>query len=164
MGRTYLQYVAFDKSQLHFTLGMARDGKTTVNVTYGPSHAEVALVSAPSITMWPRCTGDGNFGTMWGPTDPAKAKFTLDLTDAPIVGDKANESFVHFASVLGEIDDALLSFVTEHQLKLLGRKNLSRDEVKMLQIRTVRPKYSCKARSVREREGAEGGRQRAPPR
>ena len=141
MGRHYHHYSQFQPAQLNFTLGMSRDGKTTVNVTYGQAASEVAIVSAAAITMWPRCTGDGNFGTMWGPTDPAKAKYTLDLTDAPVVGDKTNEDYVKFAAVMGEIDDLLLDFVTANQLKVLGRKNLSRDEVKMLQIRTVRPKY-----------------------
>jgi len=39
------------------------------------------------------------------------------------------------------IDDKLLDYVFANQLKLLGRKNLSRDEVRMLQIRTVRQKF-----------------------
>ena len=39
------------------------------------------------------------------------------------------------------IDNALLDFVFTNQTKVLGRKNLSRDEVKMLQIRSVRQKY-----------------------
>ena len=35
----------------------------------------------------------------------------------------------------------LLDYVHNNQLKILGRKNLTREEVKMLQIRSVRPKY-----------------------
>ena len=39
------------------------------------------------------------------------------------------------------VDERLLDFVQQNQLKILGRKNLSREEVKMLQISTIRPKY-----------------------
>jgi hypothetical protein len=78
---------------------------------------------------------------MWGPTDPQKAKFTLDLTDAPLNGNPGTTDFQAFALVLEQIDDRLLDFVQGNQLKILGRKNLSREEVKMLQIRSVRPKY-----------------------
>eukprot|EP00961_Rhodomonas_salina_P085362 1146446-Rhodomonas_salina.1 len=42
---------------------------------------------------------------------------------------------------MSAIDDKLLDFVFQNQLKVLGRKNLSKEEVKMLQIRSVRPKY-----------------------
>ena len=84
---------------------------------------------------------DGNYGTMWGPQDPMKAKFTLDLSNAHI-NDVPNVEFEQFRErVLDPLDDRLLDFVTEHQQKIMGRRNLKRDEVKMLQIRTVRPKY-----------------------
>lgn len=129
-----------DVDAIAFQLGTDRNGKTTVSMTYSPAGSEVALVTCPAITMWPRCSGDGNFGTMWGPTDVMKAKYTLDLNDAPI-NDQPNLDFEEFRSKLEAIDDALLKFVTDNQLKILGRKNLSRDEVKMLQIRSIRPKY-----------------------
>ena len=77
---------------------------------------------------------------MWGPNDITKAKFSLDLTDQEINGE-SNPSYEDWAYVLEQIDDKLLDFVQHNQLKILGRKNLSRDEIKMLQIRTVRPKY-----------------------
>jgi hypothetical protein len=135
----FYAHMDFDAEQLHFALGQDRNGKTTVNVTYGPAHADVAMVSAPGVTLWPRCSGDGNFGTMWGPSDVTKAKYTLDLNDTDING-QTNVEFAVFMAKLDLIDDKLLDFVTEHQLKILGRKNLSREEVKMLQIRTVRTK------------------------
>lgn len=136
----FYKHMDFDAEQLHFALGQDRSGKTTVSVTYGPANGDVAMVSAPGVTLWPRCSGDGNFGTMWGPSDVTKAKYTLDLNDAAING-QANTEFAVFMAKLDLIDDKLLDFVTEHQLKILGRKNLSREEVKMLQIRTVRTKY-----------------------
>ena len=107
---------------------------------FGINGAEVAMVSPACVTNWPRVNGDGNFGTMWGPADIQKAKYTLDLTDAPVEGDE-NEPFSTFTGLLDAVDDRLLNFVQQNQLKILGRKNLSRDECKMLQIRSVRPKY-----------------------
>lgn len=132
------QNVKFDEIQ--FALGADRHGKPTIQMYIGPDAAEVALVSPACVTNWPRVTGDGNFGTMWGPTDISKAKYTLDLTDGPI-NEKPNDGFALFTNLMTAIDDRLLDFVQSNQLKILGRKNLSREECKMLQIRSVRPKY-----------------------
>jgi hypothetical protein len=136
----FMKHADLDATQIAFLLGADRNGKVTVTMTLQPAGGDVALVTAPAITMWPRCSGDGNFGTMWGPADVTKAKFTLDLGDQPI-NEQPNVEFETFKVKLEAIDDRLLDFVTENQLKILGRKNLSRDEVKMLQIRSVRPKY-----------------------
>tara|TARA_B100000579_G_scaffold429400_2_gene441081 strand:- start:769 stop:1581 length:813 start_codon:yes stop_codon:yes gene_type:complete len=138
--KNYIPYAQLDAASVKFMLGTDRIGKTTITMTYGPQNQEVALVSSPAVTMWPRCSGDGNYGTMWGPTDVSKAKYTLDLTDYAI-NDAPNEEFNAFRKKLEEVDDALLHFVTDNQLKVLGRRNLSTEEVKMLQIRSVRPKY-----------------------
>lgn len=129
-----------NSEQIVFALGTDRNGKTTVNMVYEPAASEVAMVSCPAVTMWPRVNGDGNFGTMWGPTDPTKAKYTLDLNDSHI-NDEPNADFAAFRAVMEAIDDKLLEFVTTNQLKILGRKNLSKEEIKILQIRSVRPKY-----------------------
>jgi len=136
----FYKHTDLDPAQISFSLGADRNGKTTVSMVYQPAGGEVAMVSAPGVTLWPRVNGDGNFGTMWGPSDITKAKFTLDLNDQPI-NDVKNEEFEAYMAKLELIDDRLLDFVTEHQLRVLGRKNLSREEVKMLQIRTVRTKY-----------------------
>ena len=126
--------------EIKFVLGNDRQNKTVITMMQGPTCMDVAIVTPACVTNWPRCTGDGNFGTMWGPTDVTKAKFSLDLTDQPINMEE-NTSFGEMAQKLETIDDKLLDFVHNNQLKVLGRKNLSRDEVKMLQIRSVRPKY-----------------------
>mgnify|MGYP003632945945 CR=1 FL=1 len=139
MPKHFMPYHEFDVSKVQFAIGSDRHGKPTIAVTYNEA-AEVALCSAPAITMWPRVNGDGNFGTMWGPTDPSKAKYTLDLTDNEINGD-SNTDFASFQHKMDGIDDQLLAFVTENQMRLLGRKNLSQEEVKMLQVRTIKPKY-----------------------
>ena len=136
----FIKHQDFDTAQIQFALGADRNGKVTINMTYQPMGGEVAMVSAAAITQWPRCSGDGNFGTMWGPQDITKAKFTLDLSDGAI-NEQPNTEFLSFMQKLEQIDDKLLDFVTENQLKILGRKNLSRDELKMLQIRTIRAKY-----------------------
>tara|TARA_Y100000385_G_scaffold22110_1_gene21575 strand:- start:334 stop:1161 length:828 start_codon:yes stop_codon:yes gene_type:complete len=140
MTKHFYPYSSIDVSNVSFALGTDRNGKTTVSMIYQPAGSEVALVTCPALSLWPRCSGDGNFGTMWGPTDITKAKYTLDLTDNAI-NDQPNTEFEEFRATLERIDDALLDFVTENQLKILGRKNLGRDEVKMLQIRSIRPKY-----------------------
>ena len=136
----FYKHMDLEPSQIEFTLGADRNGKTTVSMNYQPAGGQVAMVSAPAVTMWPRVSGDGNFGTMWGPQDVTKAKFTLDLNDAPI-NELPNEEFDEFKAKMEAIDDRLLEFVTEHQLKILGRKNLAKEEIKMLQIRSVRAKY-----------------------
>ena len=138
MSRTYMPWNTIDTNEIVFSLGTDRQGKPTVIMHY--QTADVAMVTPACVTNWPRVSGDGNFGTMWGPTDVMKAKFTLDLTDAPIT-DESNERWTEFAKVMETIDDKLLDFVQNNQLRILGRKNLSRDEVKMLQIRTIKPKY-----------------------
>ena len=140
MSKYFYPLNALDETNIQFALGTDRSGKPMVSMRIEPNGAEVAMVTCAAVTQWPRCTGDGNFGTMWGPTDPTKAKYTLDLTDAPI-NEQPNADYAIFKEKMESIDDALLDFVTENQLKILGRKNLSRDEVKMLQIRSIRPKY-----------------------
>lgn len=138
--RNYGQ-LASQVPELIFALGTDRQGKPTITMMTGASSpVDVAFLSPACVTNWPRCTGDGNFGTMWGPADIQKAKFSLDLTDAAINGEE-NPHFAPFAALLEQVDDKLLDFVHNNQLKVLGRKNLAREEVKMLQIRTVRPKY-----------------------
>jgi len=116
-----------------------RNGKILIQMHMGPTATEVSFVTPACVTQWPRCTGDGNFGTMFGPAEASKAKFTLDLTDAQMPGDQNN--FQKLADKLDRIDDKLLDFVFQNQLKALGRKNLSRAECQMLQIRTVRARY-----------------------
>ena len=138
--RTFIQWEQCDPAQITFTLGVDRSNKAVISMLYGPTLHEVAFVTPACVTNWPRVTGDGNFGTMWGPTDVLKAKFSLDLTDG-CINTEENRTFAAFSAFLEKIDDKLLDFVQSNQLRLLGRKNLSYEEVKMLQIRTVRPKY-----------------------
>jgi hypothetical protein len=139
MPRNYTPFTEMNASNIVFALAPERQGKPMIVMVYSDTAAEVALVTPACITNWLRCTGDGNFGTMWGPTDIMKTKFTLDLNDTPINGEE-NTLFAKFAKFVTAIDDKLLDFVFGNQLKILGRKNLSREEVKMLQIRSLRKK------------------------
>jgi len=138
--KKYINLRDMSPSEVTFTLGQDRQGKPSIHAHYGENAGEVAMVSPACVTNWPRISGDGNYGTMWGPTDISKAKFTLDLTDAAI-NEQPNPTFTDFDTILTTIDERLLDFVQANQLKILGRKNLTRDEIKMLQIRSVRPKY-----------------------
>lgn len=141
MARNYMHYQSLDAANVTFSLGQDRAGKPSISMQHieGGTVGTVAIVTPPCITNWPRCCGDGNYGTMWGPTDVMKAKFTLDLTDAKIDG--VNADFHALATVLEAIDEKLLDFVHSNQQRILNRRNLSRDEVKMLQIRSVKPKF-----------------------
>jgi len=138
--RNYSVWGSVEPQNVTFAMGTDRAGKVTLSLLVQPSNTELALVTPACVTNWPRVTGDGNFGTMFGPQDIQKAKFSLDLTDAHING-IANPNWENFSNLLEAIDDKLLDFVHNNQLKILGRKNLTREEVKMLQIRSVRPKY-----------------------
>lgn len=136
-GKTFVNWNNFDANHLQFSIGnQQQNGKHHVNMFLGPNASEVALVTPACVTMWPRVTGDGNFGTMWGPADVKQAKYTIDLTSAPITS--ANTNFEGFQKVMEAIDDRLLSFVHDNQWKVLKRNNLSRDEVRVLQIRSVK--------------------------
>lgn len=141
MVKNYIHYNKLKHDDIRFALGTDRSNKTTIAMMIGANCEDVALITPACVTNWPRVTGDGNYGTLWGPADPMKAKFSLDLTDAPILNDEQNKNFDEMAHLMDAIDDKLLDFVMQNQLRILGRKNLGREELKMLQIRTIRPKY-----------------------
>ena len=139
---TFQNWRDLKAENIHFSV-VERYGKTQIAVTLtGGVGKEVAIMTPACITHWPRVTGDGNFGTMWGPEDITKAKFQLDLTDAWI-NQKANPDWETFATLLSAIDGKLLDFISnpDNQCRLLGRRNLSREEVRMLQIPSVKAKY-----------------------
>lgn len=138
--RSFAPIEELKPEEIRFATGTDRQNRTTIQMMYGPSCVDVAFLTPAAVTNWPRVTGDGNFGTMWGPEDIKKAKFSLDLTDTPINGVE-NESFAMLKTKLEAIDDKLLDFVHQNQLSILGRKNLSREELRVLQIKSVRPKY-----------------------
>ena len=80
--RTYMTLKEFDADLIKLSLTTDRHGKPAISMYMGGNCADVAFVTPACVTQWPRCTGDGNFGTMWGPADISKAKFSLDLCEA----------------------------------------------------------------------------------
>ena len=136
----HLNWKKVKLEDLHFNVH-DKFGKLQITTTL-TGNGDVAVVTPACITQWPRVVGDGNFGTMWGPDDITKAKFQLDLTDA-FINNTANPDWEAFAALLTGIDNKLLDFVCnpDNQTRLLGRRNLSREEVKMLQIPSVKAKY-----------------------
>ena len=140
MAKHFMRYDTIDPEQVQFNLGSDKQGKVQVHVNYGETQQDLAMVTCAAVTFWPRVNGDGNFGTMFGPSDASKAKYTLDLNDAQI-REKPNTDFCAFHHILDEIDNKLLDFVHENQVRILGRKNLTKPELSMLQIRSVKPRY-----------------------
>lgn len=136
----YLDLQLFDPDLINVATVQGRNNKENLYISYGPLHKAICFVTPVCETRYPRVSGDGNLNTTFGPTDVKKAQFTLDLHDVDsemIAIDSANKAYPMFSDmlqVLAALDNALLKFVYKHQAKLLGRKNLSLDEVKMLQI------------------------------
>ena len=83
MSKHFVPFSQVDASTLVFSIGVDRNLKPTIAMKTQQGTG-LNVVTCPAVTMWPRCSGDGNFGTMWGPTDIQKAKYTLDLTDGTI--------------------------------------------------------------------------------
>jgi hypothetical protein len=133
--RTFQSIDKFKWDEVTLSMGQDYNGKSKIFMS------DVSIVTPTCVTLWPRCVGNGNFGTTWGPTDITKSKFQLDLTDNAIGEEEVNTDFELLAERLELVDDAVLKFVFANQQRVLGRKNLSMEELKMLQIRSVRPKH-----------------------
>jgi hypothetical protein len=132
----------FDKNQLH-VFAKIQGTRERICITYGPTMRSLAFVTPVAITNYPRLTGDGDYkpGSQYGPQDPKKARFGLDLNQweegtAPHEG--AFEAVDKYMRVIEAVDSALLDFMFGNQLKWLGRKNLSKEEVRMLQIPSIK--------------------------
>ena len=136
----FIELSEFDASQVHVTHRVLASGKTVINVSYGPMRKALSFVTPPGITFYPKINGDGNYreGAQFGPSTRDKAQYTLDLTCADIA-DHENLAMKHFQEhIIEAIDDAVLNYVHANQTQLLGRRNLNKEEVKMLQIRSSR--------------------------
>ena len=135
----FLDPTTFDASELRVS-SRNYNNRERINISYGPQYKSIGFVTPPTKTQYPRLSGSGNYreGSMYGPTSIDKASFQIDLMNVPIDNDKPNERFSHFLQVIDSIDDALLDYVYNNQRKILNRNNLTREEVRMLQIRSVR--------------------------
>jgi len=138
--RKYQHWNTFSADNITFNWGLTRNGQPKIVMHDSTNGNDVALLTPACVTNWPRCTGDGNYGTQWGPPDVTQAKYEIDLTDSDIDG-STNENYKIWSSKLAQLDEKLLDFVHANQFKVLGRKNLSREECKMLQNQSIKPKY-----------------------
>ncbi|KAL3901374.1 MAG: hypothetical protein SGPRY_012286 [Prymnesium sp.] len=141
--REYQSLDSIDADNIQVAITGERNGKPYISMTYQKDgcNIPIALVSPACQTHWPRCTGDGNFGTMYGPSEPAKTKFTLDLVDIDSqINEQENEGFAKLKQLLDTLDDKLLELVFNNQFGCINHRNLTKDECRMLQNRTVRPK------------------------
>lgn len=133
--RTFCSLKDLDTKAVSFSLGVDRGGRPTICVT-----GATAFVTCAGVTFWPRVS-ESNYGSAFGPDDVLKSKFQLDITNAPFWNGEENKDFQLLQQKLDELDDALLTFVHANQQRILGRRQLSRDEVKMLQVASVREKF-----------------------
>ncbi|KAG8471284.1 hypothetical protein KFE25_009705 [Diacronema lutheri] len=120
----------------------SEQARTVDKLSYGPSRRALAFVSPPCVVDWPELTGDGNFGTMYGPTDVDKAAYTAGVTDKelPIEGAPLAQMDAYFGA-LRAIDDQRVETVHARQKELLNTRGLSKEEVRGKLSPAVKPKY-----------------------
>lgn len=141
-----LDLATFDPALLNCELTTTRPTKptdkprTVVKLSYGPSRRGIAFVTPPCVVDWPKLTGDGNFGSMYGPADVDKAQFTVGVTDKGLPDGTTTHMDAYFAA-LRAIDDKLVETVHANQKELLNTRGLSKDEVRGKLSATVKPKY-----------------------
>jgi hypothetical protein len=137
---TYIHYKTFDINQLHI-VAKIHNNKERISMYYGPKMQSLSFLTPPALTWFPRVTGQGDFGSPYGPDSVEKARFTLDMNNYdeshPMAPEFQKETKM-FLQMVEAIDNALLDFMFGNQLKWLGRKNLSREEVKLFQILSVK--------------------------
>lgn len=139
MASNYIDYKQFDINQLHI-FAKVNKGQERIQMYYGPKMQSLAFLSPPALTKYPMVDGDGDFGTLYGPETIDKARYQLDIhawDDDNKPSEEALQDMQQFLDVITSIDDALTTFMFGNQLKWLGRKNLSKEEVKLLQIASV---------------------------
>ena len=136
MTNSYLKPESFDPAHIH-VVHRIQGNRERIFVYYGEGMRSLAFVTPPAVTFYPRLDGDGDYreGSQFGPQTKDKARFTIDINGTGDSGDSVQQ-FMY--NVIDAIDDALLDYMFHNQLKFLGRKNLTKDEVKMLQIRSVK--------------------------
>jgi hypothetical protein len=133
MNRIYPDWSTVDFDSVKFAKGYGTNNKPKITLTSGLSFLTPALR-----TNWPFLGGDGNYGTKFGSDEQKDAKYVCDLTSMPI-SDQAENHFDRFAEKLAQADDALLQFMYENQ-ELIGRQNLSKENVEVLQNKSVKTK------------------------
>ena len=162
---SYMSIANFNNEQIHVNHRI-QGNKEKIVVSYGEGMRSLAFVTPPATTFYPRLDGDGDFreGSQYGPQTKDKARFTIDL-NAPWSEQEDASVQNFFNNVISAVDDAVLDFMYHNQLKFLGRKNLTKEEVEAVKRERLRREEeaqnekSCGGESSRGRGGAtEAGR------
>ena len=137
---SYLNIEEFKPDDVHVYV-KSNGTRDRIMVTYGPALRSLAFVTPPSKTNYPRVTGDGDYreGSQHGPQTPDKASFVVDINGS-CEEDEAIDKF--FNNVIKPIDQKVLDFFFTNQLRFLGRKNLSKEELGMLHIKSVKHNFN----------------------
>lgn len=115
-----------------------KTGKTFINLSYGPTKRALAFLTPPIVIDWPYLTGDGNYGTKYGPPDVDKAQYTCGITDKAPPGAQAP---TRYFEAMRAIDEALVAHVHANQKELLGSRDESLDFVRAKMNASIKPKY-----------------------
>ena len=101
---------------------------------------QLRFISPAARTNWPKLGKDADIGTNYGPPpeERHKAKFQVDLTDIAAFDGENTKEFEAFAKQLDIVDDALLNFMCQNQQRFLKRTGLSKDNLAMLHITSMR--------------------------
>ncbi len=126
-----IDLASFDIALVHFKLDSSRASskKKTIRALYGPDRLQLSFVVPPCVVHWPRLHGDGDYGTRFGPTELAKAKYTACATDEPLPSGP-NEPMRLWFSIVGAIERKLSEFVHAHRAELLSSRDISLEQVK----------------------------------
>jgi hypothetical protein len=136
----YIDIQDFDINQVH-VFAKTTGTKERICIGHGPTMKSIAFVTPPAVTNFPRLTADGDWGTTYGPTDTDKIRFSVDINEwdpEHSMAKEYGEAVSAYISIMEAIDALLLNFMFGNQLKWLNRKNLSKAEVQMLQVPSVK--------------------------
>ena len=135
---TYKPWTGVDFSTVRFE-ATQKNGKWRTEIP----KPTLRFITPAMRTNWPKLGKDADIGTHFGPPpeERHKAKFQVDLTDLAIFDGSNTHEFKAFEEKLQQADDALLDFMHTRQGVLLQRTGLSKENLAMLQNRSVKPKF-----------------------
>ena len=139
---TYKPWTGVDFSTVRFE-ATQKNGKWRTEIP----KPTLRFITPAMRTNWPKLGKDADIGTHYGPPpeERHKAKFQVDLTDLAIFDGSNTHEFKAFEEKLQQADDALLDFMHTRQGVLLQRTGLSKENLAMLQNRSVKPKLTRRA-------------------
>lgn len=144
---SFLPVTSIDLAQIHVELhyGKPKAGETKpkpqIKVTYGPARRALALLTPPVVVDWPMLSGDGNFGTKFGPDDVDKAEFRVGISDkVPSVEGASQSSVQAYFNLLRAIDEKVVECVWANQTEILKEKSMTLEQVRAKLMPTVKPK------------------------